>query len=117
MSREGLAWARDPTEAKALGALALGAAGVAILALLSDAVARQPARLPRRREGHEARALHGAAALLSASVLADSAVEHYRGAYENPGMYTPLAVSALSLPAGVDGGLTDLLPRRLRAGL
>ena len=118
MSRDGLGWARDPAEAKALGALALGAAGVAALALLSDAVVRKPARLaPIRREGEEARALHGAAAMLAGSVLADSAVEHYRGAYENPGMYTPLAVSALTLAAGADGGLIDLLPRRLRMGV
>jgi hypothetical protein len=118
MSREGLGWARDPAEAKALGALALGAAGVAALALLSDAAVRRPPRpAPIRKEGHVARALHGAAAMLSASVLADSAVEHYRGAYENPGMYTPLAVSALTLAAGADGGLIDFLPRRLRTGV
>ena len=114
MSREGLGWARDPAEAKAIGALALGAAGAAMLALLSEASRRPASRPPR---GEEARTLHGAAALLSASVLADSAVEHYRGSYENPGMYTPLAVSALSLAAGADGGLAGLLPRRLRTGV
>jgi hypothetical protein len=115
VSREG--WARDPADAKAIGALALGAAGVAILGLVSDAARRPSPPPPRRRTGEEARALHAAAALLSGSVLADSAVEHYRGAYENPGMYTPLAVSALSLAAGADGGSgKGLLPKRLRAG-
>jgi hypothetical protein len=37
--------------------------------------------------------LHGAAALLALSVLLDSAVEHYRGQFENPGMFAPLAAS------------------------
>ncbi|HEY4030501.1 MAG TPA: hypothetical protein VGM25_09180 [Caulobacteraceae bacterium] len=118
MSREGLGWARDPVEAKAIGALALGVAGAAVLALLSEAVARRPHRPAFAREADgEARALHGAAAMLSASVLADSAVEHYRGSYENPGMYTPLVVSALTLATGADGGCTGLLPRRLRTGV
>jgi hypothetical protein len=36
-------------------------------------------------------------------VLADSAVEHYRGAYFNRAMYTPLAVGTLSLAASVHG--------------
>jgi hypothetical protein len=111
VSREGLGWAKDPAEAKAIGALALGVAGAAALALLAE-LGRRPART--ERPGDEARMLHGAAAMLSASVLADSAVEHYRGKFENPGMYTPLAVSALSLAAGADGGLIGFLPPRLR---
>ena len=45
----------------------------------------------------EARALHASAAALCASVLADSAVEHYRGSFENPAMFAPIAVSALGL--------------------
>ena len=114
MSREGLGWAKDPPEAKAIGALALGAAGAAALALMAELV-RRPT--PSEQPSGEARMLHGAAAMLSASVLADSAVEHYRGRYENPGMYTPLTVSALSLAAGADGGLLGLLPRRLRLGV
>jgi hypothetical protein len=47
-----------------------------------------------------ARALHASAALLATSVLADSALEHYRGRFENPGMYAPLATSALAIAAG-----------------
>ncbi|MGB5083563.1 MAG: hypothetical protein WBO09_02940 [Methylocystis silviterrae] len=50
-----------------------------------------------------ARALEGSAALLAASVLADSAVEHYRGSFENPGMFAPLISSALTLAAGAEG--------------
>jgi hypothetical protein len=55
--------------------------------------------------------------LLATSVLADSAVEHYRGGFENPGMYTPLVVSALTLAAGIDGMAAQCLPRRVRGGL
>ncbi len=51
----------------------------------------------------EARRLNGAAGLLAASVLADSAVEHYRGSFQNPAMYVPLAAAALSLFGSADG--------------
>ena len=121
-------WAGDPKEARALGALVLGAAGVAALALMGDAAvlkarASTPPRLrlPWSRRpseaGGEARALHAASALLGASVMADSAVEHYRGGFDNPGMYTPLVVSALTIAAGVDGATAGWLPRRVRDGV
>ena len=125
MSRKaGAGWATDPAQVKALGALVLGAAGVAAAALAVDA-ALLPATPPksnllpwRRREkaDGEARALHGASAMLGASVLADSAVEHFRGSFDNPGMYTPLLVSALTIAAGVDGASGGHLPRRVRDG-
>lgn len=41
------------------------------------------------------------AAVLATSVLADSAVEHYRGAFHNPAMAAPIAASVLSI--GVNG--------------
>lgn len=41
----------------------------------------------------------GGAAVLAGSVLADSAVEHYRGSYENSAMPAPILSSALSLAA------------------
>lgn len=50
-----------------------------------------------------ARRLNGAAGLLSASVLLDSAVEHYRGGFENRAMYTPLVVSSLALAISAHG--------------
>jgi hypothetical protein len=102
-------WAADPPEAKIVGALALGAASVAAVTLLGDLLV-EPGK-------PEAQALHGSAALLATSVLADSAVEHYRGGFENPGMYTPLVVSALTLAAGIDGMAAQRLPRRVRDGL
>lgn len=51
----------------------------------------------------QARRLNRAAGLLAASVLADSAVEHYRGSFENRAMYAPLLASALSLAVSGHG--------------
>jgi hypothetical protein len=48
--------------------------------------------------------LNGSAAVLALSVLADSAVEHYRGSFQNTAMYAPLAVAALTLGASLFGG-------------
>lgn len=45
----------------------------------------------------ETRLLYTAAAMLAASVLSDSAMEHYRGDFENPGMFAPLASAGLVL--------------------
>ena len=50
-----------------------------------------------------ARRLNRAAGMLAASVLADSAVEHYRGSFENKAMFTPLVVSALTLGISIHG--------------
>ena len=49
------------------------------------------------------RRLNGSAALLAFSVLADSAVEHYRGSFHNRAMYTPLVTAALTLGASLFG--------------
>ncbi len=55
----------------------------------------QPAAQPQHIAA--ARHLDGAAAMLSFSVLADSAMEHYRGAFHNPAMYLAPTVSAVTL--------------------
>ncbi len=47
--------------------------------------------------------LSRSAAVLSLAVLADSAIEHYRGGFYNPVMYTPLAVSCLTLATSLHG--------------
>jgi len=60
-----------------------------------------------------ARTFNRSSALLALSVLADSAMEHYRGSFDNPAMYTPLIVSTASLLAGVHGG-HDREPARHR---
>lgn len=50
-----------------------------------------------------ARRLNRAAGIIASSVLVDSAMEHYRGAFENKAMYTPIAVSALSILVSFHG--------------
>jgi hypothetical protein len=50
-----------------------------------------------------ARWLNGGCAVLSLAVLGDSGLEHYRGMFFNKAMYTPLAVSALTLAASLHG--------------
>ena len=49
------------------------------------------------------RQLHGVAAILGASVLADSAIEHYRGDFRNPAMFTPLVSSTLMIVSSLHG--------------
>ena len=41
------------------------------------------------------------AALLAGSVLSDSAIEHYRGSFQNRAMYAPLVSAALAVGAGL----------------
>ncbi|HEY6516887.1 MAG TPA: hypothetical protein VIY50_12135 [Steroidobacteraceae bacterium] len=41
--------------------------------------------------------------MIAASVLADSAIEHYRGSFHNKAMVTPLVTATLSLAASVHG--------------
>jgi hypothetical protein len=49
------------------------------------------------------RRLNASVVMLAFSVLADSAVEHYRGSFENRAMYTPLVMAALTLGASLFG--------------
>ena len=63
------------------------------------------------RRTRNARQLNLSSAVLALSVLADSAVEHYRGSFQRPAMYAPLGVAALTLGASLFGAL-DLRPRR-----
>jgi hypothetical protein len=118
----------EPPAAKLAGLGALGAVGLASLVQigrLGRRTSRDAAGTPRRhdtRAGYasvESRGVHGAAALLALSVLADSAIEHYRGSFENPGMYAPLITSALTLLAGTSGaaGRSQRRQRGARAGI
>lgn len=50
-----------------------------------------------------ARSLNRASGVLSASVLMDSAIEHYRGSFKNKAMFTPLITSALTLLVSLHG--------------
>lgn len=67
---------------------------------------------------HAARRLNRAAGVLAASVLADSAVEHYRGAFHNRAMFTPLVTASLSLAVSAHGN-ADARPaaHRVRDGV
>lgn len=72
-----------------------------------------PTERRRRRELTKTagRLLNGSAAMLAFSVLADSAIEHYRGSFHNRAMYVPLAVSALTL-GGSLFGVADARPKK-----
>ena len=65
-----------------------------------------------------ARRLNRAAGVVAASVLADSAVEHYRGSFHNKAMITPLVTASLSLAVSAHGN-ADSRPdaHRVRDGV
>src|SRR5665213_887750 len=50
-----------------------------------------------------ARRLNRAAGTIAASVLIDSAMEHYRGNFHNKAMWTPLVTSSLSIAVSLHG--------------
>lgn len=88
--------------ARALGAVTLGLALAAVLAARSRPRSVRPVRSPAapRAADAETRAagqLYLSSAMLAASVLSDSALEHYRGGFDNPGMFAPLASATLVL--------------------
>jgi hypothetical protein len=82
-------------------------AGVAALALAGIyrllEKPRRAAPPPQQEPGHvaAARYLNSGAAILAFSVLADSALEHYRGAFHNPAMYLAPTVAAVTLANSV----------------
>ncbi|WGS55247.1 hypothetical protein LFL96_35550 (plasmid) [Paraburkholderia sp. D15] len=94
-----------------LGILA-AAAGAAALTAMSTSGSAKAARYSTRgvvasaTQAHveAARSFNRSSALLALSVLTDSALEHYRGSFDNPAMWAPLAVASLSLAAGLHGG-------------
>ncbi len=71
--------------------------GSRVLPLLSSPVVDAPGAIKA------ARRLNRAAGIIATSVLIDSGMEHYRGAFENKAMYTPIAVSALTILAAFHG--------------
>jgi hypothetical protein len=89
------------------GFVALAALGA--VAVLASAQRRQiarpalapPAAMPAQNQA--AQQINRASTLLAGAVLADSAVEHYRGSFHNSAMYVPLVVSAQTLVAGLHG--------------
>ena len=85
--------------------------GLAVLALtLRPPVRPSPARLPTRAPTIDpsaavraAKRMNRAAGMIATSVLADSAIEHYRGSFHNKAMVIPLVTAALSLAASAHG--------------
>jgi hypothetical protein len=97
--------AHSPAPAQFLGAATLGLT----LGALLLARARPRARPPASETKAEARQLYQASAMLAASVLSDSTLEHYRGQFDNPGMFTPLASAALVLSSALRGRSASLV--------
>jgi hypothetical protein len=95
----------DDATAKVIGAVVLGLASATAIDAVFSRPKPRPVPAPKPVRSAESRGLHGTAALLSLSVLADSAIEHYRGGFKNPGMYTPLVASGLGVAAGLGGAI------------
>ena len=111
-----------PTDDIFAALLLLGAATaagtVALASRREPPVVQRPTRLPKavaaKRDGGgtvlAAQRLNRAAGTIAVSVLIDSAMEHYRGAFRNKAMYTPLATSVLTLLVSLHGH-KDSAPR------
>jgi hypothetical protein len=130
MRPEALQTSRTSTNVRPSGGIfaaltLLGAAGVTCAAVLArkPRSVDAPKALPLRRSRADpvqrapgidqhgavraARRLNRAAGTIATSVLIDSAMEHYRGAFVNPAMYTPLLISALTILASFHGHKDD----------
>lgn len=96
---------RGASVARKIGMGALGTTVLALGVLVAWRFIERPReeRTADLRDGRRraARYLHGAASILSFSVLTDSAIEHYRGAFHNPGMYVAPLVAAVTLGNGL----------------
>jgi hypothetical protein len=89
-----------PSLARRIGwvVAAIGLTGVAAIGVFRLLERRDEPEPERERDQVEAaRELGGAAAILAFSVLADSGLQHYRGAYHNPAMYVAPSAAAVSL--------------------
>ncbi len=103
---------------RSLGAVTLGLALAAVLATrravrfpaLPAAAAVLGRSLDGAAEAGAARQLYLSSALLCASVLGDSALEHYRGGFANPGMFAPLASAAMALACAAHAARRPLDP-------
>lgn len=84
--------------------LASVAAGAALAALTTRGLRRASEAPDTGKHVAAARAFNHGSSLLALSTLADSAMEHYRGSFENPAMYVPLGVSLAALGASLHGG-------------
>jgi hypothetical protein len=92
-----------------LGWSCIVAGGVTAAMLSRRAVSKKRAPAPVHLDA--ARSFNRSSSLLAWSVLADSAMEHYRGSFTNPAMVLPLVSSLFSLVAGIHGS-GDRRPHR-----
>jgi hypothetical protein len=67
----------------------------------------------RKEAPREARQVHLGAGVLAFAVLADSALEHYRGSFQNKAMFAPLAAATASLATSLAGAFGLRRPRVL----
>lgn len=91
---------RRPSLARRIGwvVAAVGLTAVAAVGAFRLVERCEEPESEREREQVEAaRELGAAASVLAFSVLADSGLEHYRGAYHNPAMYVAPSAAAVSL--------------------
>jgi hypothetical protein len=93
-----------------------GLVGLSIAALLvrrqrrtaaTSAATQPPQQQPQPATVLAARRLNRASGVLAFSVLADSALEHYRGSFNNLAMYIPPIVSSLTLVISAHGVADD----------
>jgi len=107
-----LSWMRRPrrslaeSELRSAIAAARESLGAAMAALQTNKARVQAAEAAARK-------LHAGSALLSLSVLDDSALGHDRGSFHNPAMFAPLAASTVSLAAGAAGAAGVRAPRQV----
>jgi len=78
-------------------------ATAAVAAAIEAAVRPQSTTVPAPVTTAATTRLNGASALLAGAALADSATEHYRGAFHNKSMILPLVVAAQALGASLHG--------------
>src|SRR3954467_11380334 len=94
-----------------VAAIGIGALGLAATMIMRERGNRCSPRMrnapPQEREEAievtAGRRLNRAAGILAFSVLTDSAMEHYRGSFENRAMYTPLVAASLGLAVSMHG--------------
>lgn len=82
-------------------AVTIASTGAALRARRGRSHAAEPPHPIAARPRAPIAALHGAATLLALSTLADSAIEHSRGRFTNPGMYAPVLLAGLLVAANV----------------
>jgi len=98
-------------------ATAVATSGLAVLGAVALVLGERSNTAPQIRSNpidpgaavRAARRMNRAAGIIAASVLADSAVEHYRGSFHNKAMVAPLVTSLLSLAVSIHGH-TDKRP-------